>query len=192
MANSNKENIDNYFSNDYKFLLKNTRGILNKKKKDMELAPTLITNAYLHFTKNDHLYVEVGFQGRVRKWIEMQIKWTNTPFNNKWVYEDDRIIQLLPVHQLIDEYKCEEELLEEEHEIEQSIGILFFIVNNLPIHKKILFELVYQQGIDNSGKLSRYLNIPRSSAYTLIRSLKEEIKTKYEEQYNYIYGRENN
>lgn len=193
MANSNKENIDEYFTNHYDFLIKNTRGILNKKKKDMELAPTLVTNAYLHFIKNDHLYIDVEFQGRVRKWIEMQIKWSNTPFNNNWVYGDKKISDIdYNLLQIIDNHITEEELLEEVYDIEQRIGILFFIVNNLPIHKKILFELIYQQGINTSGKLSRHLNVPRSTGYQLMRNLNLEIKTKYQEQYNYIYGRENN
>ena len=127
--------------------------------------------------------------------------WSNTPFKKKWIYRDKidintsvdieenpsevmndknkSILNYIQIMMLDDMESIEREMIDE-----QRLSFIYGYISSLPLHRRILFDKVFKEGIDNSGKLSRHIGISRTTCWKMIKELKEDIRKAYEEQDN--------
>lgn len=178
-----EKRINEVFNNRYDYLLECSNNIL-KLITRQDLKYELVGDAYLHLNKiKDTLSIDINVESVIVRWMTMQVKWKNTQFKKNWVYPNKHITQSLledvESYVIIDETIPEDELLSNEKEIQDKLNHIYNQLKNMSIDKKFLFENIFQQGINTSGKLSRYTGISRTSCYYLIQDLKKQLSNGY-------------
>jgi hypothetical protein len=152
MEETNIEHINNFYQQRWNYLLEVSRNILYADHKTInkeEMYRTLITESYYHFIKNDHLW-DLNFEAKVVRWMTMQIKWTKSKFNVDWNNPKNKVLEYnnnenskYNIENIIDEFIDIEDQLMYDLSIENKVSVLFYVVNNLDYHTKILFDLIY-------------------------------------------------
>jgi predicted nucleic acid-binding protein len=194
--------IDKLFNTRYEYLLDCCYNSL-KLIRRTDLNTTLLADAYIYIKENE---IKLGdkideglLESIVVNWCYKQVIWSNTSFKRKWIYKnkidintsvdleenasetmDDRNKSIF---KYINELTIDDEdLIESKMMDEYKISTIYSYINTLPLPEKLLFQYVFEDGIDNSGKLSRHIGISRTTCWKMIKKLKEDIRNHYEEQ----------
>ncbi len=175
-----KNKLDQLFNVRYNYLLQCAHNIL-KLVNRTDLDTTLLSDAYQYVIANQHKIDEDKLEATIVRWMTMQIKWKGTTFKKQWIYVDKKINTNVDTSSLneIDETITEEELLQNEVIIEDKLRYVFDTIGNMTLDKKLLFEAVFLNGINSSGKLANHTGISRTGCYYLIKDLKTTIKDGY-------------
>lgn len=147
----------------------------------------LISESFFYITKNKEKLrpqIEVGnIEACLVRWMDSQINWSNSHFRKLYVNSNkkmDKMTVEMEVEnlELFDE-DSEAEYQERQEIARQRLKPIYETLENIPVDKRILFDLVYNQGINTSGKLEKYYqeNIPieapgRKSCYLQLVQLK--------------------
>lgn len=150
------------FEENYSKYLKVAENILSNSKFDNRLASDLLNECYIYMydkdIKGDKNYIE----SVIVNWMDKQIKWHNTDFQKKININNDEIT----TNHYIEDEEYEEDDYEERKEwLEKKY-------KDLDYTGKRLFELSIVGPYNNSGRLSRFLNLNRTTCYYMIRDMK--------------------
>lgn len=179
--------INTFFTQRYNYILECANNIL-KLIKRQDLKYELVNDAFFYISTNKEKLKEELENGKIEavvvRWMTMQIKWNATHFKKSWVYPNKYHTQkLLPEnlesYAILDDVIPEEELHETEIENQNKINYINTTIAKLDLDQQILFDLVYNKGINTSGKLAKHISISRTSCYYMIKELKEKLKNGY-------------
>jgi lipid II:glycine glycyltransferase (peptidoglycan interpeptide bridge formation enzyme) len=178
--------INDYFSIKHKYIYECANNIL-KKQGRTDLASELVSEACLYLLEDDRIQPKTPseVEGILVNWMNKQIIWQKTAFKKKYIEG-----QTVP---LKDSYKpnwlgeldfeClennEEDMLEKEFEYQNKLNIIQVNLAEMDYDKKVLYDLVFNQGYDTSGKLAAFIKLSRTTCYFLIKDLKEKLKNGY-------------
>jgi Fic family protein len=156
------------------------------------MIPELISEAYMYLIDNqDKLYQlveESGPESIIVRFMQYQIIWSKTKFKKNNIInnnnlnldietseEDDDIINNKYVlEKLITLEDEQEDILEKEKEFQDKYNELQIKIQNLSKKNQQVWVL-YQQGYNNSGKLSKHIGLSRNTCYHIIRDMREEL-----------------
>lgn len=196
--------IDRLFNERYDYLLECCHNSLRLIRRT-DLDSTLLADAYVYVTENQEKLKDKIKQGLLESivvnWTYKQVIWSNTQFKKNWIYKDKIDINtsvdieenssetmddknksiLYYIQNLMTD---DEESLENELMDQHRLTFIYGYISSLPLHRRILFDNIFKEGIDNSGKLSRHIGISRTTCWKMIKELKDDIRTAYQEQSN--------
>jgi hypothetical protein len=192
-----KNNIDEYYSINYDKLSEISSNIQRKNLGTVEFNDTLVISSYEYlissFDKNVGTVEDGKLESIVVNWMYKQVIWKGTKFKEEFIYKKELPIKSVADFSLLhigdDEYtpyeimdisEDIEDVLEEEYEHQQKISHVKAMVESLNYVDYKLYNLVFMDGYNNSGKLSRYTGIPRTTCWMLIRDLKLKLKYGYD------------
>jgi hypothetical protein len=185
-----KKILDAYITANYSevrtytnYMLK--RLMLSKKLNYINLkADTVINNAYLHVASiDDHEADENKVKSYLLNTIKMQIWWpTSLSRKQDEVYSQEYIATDKPEDDEITDKLRHEEI------INLRKACINTYLNELisPVEKRIA-DAYFTHKCQTSRAMADYFDIPRTSAYYMIKSLKQRIK---EIEYSYINGKD--
>jgi hypothetical protein len=170
------ETIDLLIHKRNKYIYQCAKNIL-KKVRRTDLYQELVSECYLYvYSIKDKLVnaTDNEIESVIINWMNYQIIWQGTHFKKKYIYgnNQDENINI----ETIDEPLDEEDILEKEMDFQNKLDAILIKVNQLPLDKKILFDVVFNQNINTSGKLAKHIGTSRTTAYWLIKDLKEHLK----------------
>lgn len=168
------EKINEYYRDNYPFVLRAATNILRKYHRT-DLAADLVAESYVYVTE---LGMSEGqnIEAVVVNFMTKALAWTATPFKKKYMAEYE---ELPPVLLETAQEDNEEEYLAEQFDQQQKINHINSTYDQLPPDEKILFDLHFNQGL-KSGKLAVYLNLSRTSCWSMAKKLKTKITDSYE------------
>jgi hypothetical protein len=178
--------LNQYFTNNYKWVEQTAVNLTSKLNKRY-LASELISNCYLHLASLDTEPMEDNkIKSIIINYMNMQVIWSNTKIK-KTILKDniqpDSVVKFVnQVDDSLSEEELIEELLEEEFVIQNKINFIHQWLQSARPEDRLLFDIVFNQGYNNSGKLSRHSGLSRTTCYSMISKLKKKITKAYSEQ----------
>lgn len=186
-----KKTLDAYITANYDEVKAYTTYMLTRlrisKKLDLIMvkADTIINNAYLHVaTMEDHEATESQVKSYLLNTIKMQIWWPTSVSRKQ---DEVHSVEYVP--------KDEPNDTEIEHKIaiEETIALRMACISiyldeiTSPVEKRIA-EAYFQHKCQTSRQMADFFDIPRTSAYYMIKALKQRIK---EIEYSYRNEKQN-
>lgn len=184
-----KKTLDAYIGANYNEVRKYTnfmlhRLMLSKKVKVYMLeANTIINNAYLHVAAMpDHEADENKVKSYLLNTIKMQIWWpTSLSRKQDEIFSQEYIPMDTPEGSEMEHLAKHEELIN----LRKACITTYLDQIVSPVDKRIA-EAYFQHKCQNSRLMAEYFDIPRTSAYYMIKAMKQKIK---EIEYSYINGK---
>ncbi len=179
---TNKTLIDSYFSANYDKITQIANNVLFKLHQT-EFTSDLVNNSYIYLTSLDKELTKDNIEAIVVNYIHKQTVWTSTEIKNTFSPELIR-------HQ--DNYELSSEQFEfddtpnfelKNQEVEDKLSAINKYMESLPLPKKKLFEIVYLDGVNTSGKLKKYFDsngttLARSTWWIPLKALRDDVKEK--------------
>ena len=178
-----KEQLDRYINSNYDEVLRYTKHFLKLLNIPSSIdADAVINNSYLHCIK---VHIPDMTQDKAKSYLLNTIKYELIWTQGSRTKRDD--IYKSQEHQgddMDDTTDLEHKLMiEERHNFKKAMVEIYR--NNLDDRiKRIIFEAYYDKGHSTQTALAKYFNINITSAYFLIREIKQNIKSiqyRYEE-----------
>ena len=178
-----KEHLDRYLITNYEEVLKYTRHFLEVLKIPASIdADAVINNAYLHCAE---LNVQDMTEDKAKSYLLNTIKcdliWTQGSKSKK---QDLYRSQEYTLDIIDDQTDIEHKIsIEDRYNFKKAIIEIYRREQKDRI-KKIVFEAYYDKGHSTQTALAKYFNINSTSAYFLIKEIKENINSiqyRYEE-----------
>ena len=178
--------INKYFTERYDYILECANNIL-KNIKRQDLKYELVNDAYIYVQTNQEKLKDILEQGKIEavvvRWMTMQIKWKDTQFKKAWVYPNkhhtQKLLDDVEAYAILDDTIPEEELLETEIENQDKLNYINMTIANDTLDQQLLFNDVFYNGINTSGKLAKHTGISRTGCYYMIKYLKDKLKNGY-------------
>ncbi len=166
--------LNQYFTDNYQWLEK-TAICLTSKINKRYLAPELISNCFIHLSE---AYTPDMNNNQIKaiiiNYMNMQVIWSNTQLKKSILKDNPEIT-------IIENNDNEEEMLEKEFLFQNKINHIHKWVAQAKPEDRLLFDIVFNQGYNTSGKLAKHSGLSRTTCYTLITNLKNKIKKTFEE-----------
>lgn len=178
-----KEHLDKYLTTNYEEVLKYTKHFLELLKIPTSIdADAVINNAYLHCAE---LNVQDMTEDKAKSYLLNSIKcdliWTQGSKSKK---QDLYRSQEYTLDVIDDQTDIEHKIsIEDRYNFKKAIIEIYRREQKDRI-KKIVFEAYYDKGHSTQTALAKYFNINSTSAYFLIKEIKEninQIQYRYEE-----------
>ena len=176
--------INKFFEKRYSYLLECANNIL-KLIQRQDLKELLVSDSFLYIYDNrDKLKNKIN-NGEIESiavnYMNQAVRWKNTPFKKAWVYQQNLEYKDKINADIQDDAQDSEDY---ELELEDKMKYVLSKKVDLSIDKKQLFKYVFEDGINNSRKLSEVTGLARTTCFYLIRDLKNEFKNGYDAKYN--------
>jgi len=171
-----KMKLDKYFESNYdKLRLYSTNILLSRLKTD-EHSDTLVISAYEYMIDNYEKIKDSksNIESIIVNYMTKQVAWKGTDFKKNYIYKKD--VQMNDEIDIKDELDDLEDVLKEEYEFQNKLNQVMINIENLDQIDQRLYEIVFVLGHNNSGKLSRFTGIPRTTCWYMIQELKEKLK----------------
>jgi hypothetical protein len=180
------QRLNDYFTDNYQWLVTSATNLCAKLNKTY-LTSDLISNTYLHLNK---VYTDDLEDNQIKaiiiNYMNMQVVWSNTKLKRTIIDETPQSNLIVKYTNQEDDSQSEEEVMEEymeeQFEIQNKINFIHSFIAKAKPEDRLLFDIVFNQGYNNSGKLARHSGLSRTTCYTLIRNLKNKIKKSFNEQ----------
>ena len=189
-----KNKVDEYYTTHYDKLTEISDNIQRKSFGKSEHKDSLVILCYEYMISNPDKCIPTlikkykrtdtqNIESIVVNWMYKQCIWKGTTFKKDFIYKKELPIKIKDNG---DQYDIEddsidiEDLLEEEFEYQKKISHVKAMVESLDYVDYKLYHLVFTDGYNNSGKLSRYTGIPRCTSWVLIKDLKNKLKNGYD------------
>lgn len=178
-----KEQLDRYINSNYDEVLRYTKHFLNVLNIPSSIdADAVINNAYIHCTK---VHLPEMTQDKAKSYLLNTIKYELIWTQGSRTKRDDIYRSQEYIGDSLDDttdldHKIE---IEERHNFKKAIIEIYRSQQHDRI-KRIIFEAYYDKGHSTQTALAKYFNINTTSAYFLIKEIKENIKSiqyRYEE-----------
>jgi hypothetical protein len=178
-----KQQLDSYISKNYDEVLRYTKHFLDILKIPTSIdAAAVINNAYLHCSKIITLEItESKAKSYLLNTIKQDLIWTQGSRSKK---DDVYKSQEYKIDCIDDSTDLEHKITMEEKYNFKKAMIEIYRTEQSDRIKKIIFEAYYDKGYSTQTALAKYFKINNTSAYFLIKEIKEninQIKHKYEE-----------
>ena len=157
------------FEKNYLRYLEVAENILSNSKYNNNLSVDLLNECYIYMVEKSIEGDENYIDSVVINWMNKQIKWHNTDFQKKMNINNN---ELNINHHLEDEEYEEDDYEKRKEWLEKKYIDLDYI-------GKRLFELSIVGPYNNSGRLSRFLNLNRTTCYYMIRDMKFYLRDGY-------------
>jgi len=157
------------FEKNYLRYLEVAENILSNSKYNNNLSVDLLNECYIYMVEKNIEGDENYIDSVVINWMNKQIKWHNTDFQKKMNINNN---ELNINHHLEDEEYEEDDYEKRKEWLEKKYIDLDYI-------GKRLFELSIVGPYNNSGKLSRFLNLNRTTCYYMIRDMRFYLRDGY-------------
>lgn len=185
-----KKTLDAYITANYDEVRNYTNYMLTRlrisKKLDLIMikADTIINNAYLHVAQmEDHEATEGQVKSYLLNTIKCQIWW---PTSTSRKQDEVHSLEYIPKDEEIDteiEHKLQ---VEEVIALRMACVAIYLDEITNPVEKRIA-EAYFTYKKQTSREMAEFFDIPRTSAYYMIKQLKQRIK---EIEYSYRYGKD--
>lgn len=181
--NGMKEHLDRYLSHNYLEVLKYTRHFLDVLNIPTSIdADAVINNAYLHCAGlNTQDMTEDKAKSYLLNTIKCDLIWTQGSKTKKQDLYRSQEYTMDVIDDPTDlEHKIE---IEDRYNFKKALVEIYRTEQKDRI-KKIVFEAYYDKGHSTQTALAKYFNINSTSAYFLIKEIKEninQIQYRYEE-----------
>lgn len=180
--------LNKYFTDNYKWIQQTANNLTSKLNKRY-LASELISNCYLHMV---NLETESMDNNKIKSiiinYMNMQVIWSNTKLKETILKDNIQPETIVQYVNQVDDSQSEEELieelLEEEYQIQNKINFITQWLQTARPEDRILFDIIYNQGYNTSGKLAKYSGFSRTTCYSLMTKLKNKIRADYEQFIN--------
>jgi len=178
-----KEQLDRYINRNYDEVLRYTKHFLKVLNIPSSIdADAVINNAYIHCTK---VHLPEMTQDKAKSYLLNTIKYELIWTQGSRTKRDDIYRSQEYLGDSLDDttdldHKIE---IEERHNFKKAIIEIYRNQQHDRI-KRIIFEAYYDKGHSTQTALAKYFNINSTSAYFLIKEIKENIKSiqyRYEE-----------
>lgn len=178
-----KEQLDRYINRNYDEVLRYTKHFLKVLNIPSSIdADAVINNAYIHCTK---VHLPEMTQDKAKSYLLNTIKYELIWTQGSRTKRDDIYRSQEYIGDSLDDttdldHKIE---IEERHNFKKAIIEIYRSQQHDRI-KRIIFEAYYDKGHSTQTALAKYFNINSTSAYFLIKEIKENIKSiqyRYEE-----------
>lgn len=176
--------INQYFKDHYSFINKMAVKSL-KRINRTDLVPELISEVFFQITEDSNNIERIVLSGMIESCViqvvNKQVYWRNTPFKTKYLY-NQKNMDFVEDFELFENEVIEDDedtVFEKEMEISNKLGYVYTYYAGLTKEKKTLFNLIYNKGLDSSGKLAKHLGISRGWSYKIMKELKEELRNGY-------------
>lgn len=199
--------LNKLFNTRYEYLLECSYNSL-KLIRRTDLDTTLLADAYEYVVvseekirlKNKNITQSL-LESIVVNWMYKQCIWSNTKFKRKFIYADKIDInhsidiqgdskvdgmdgQNDGVFKYINSIHSEEEdMLRDEFEHQEKFTFINEYRKSLDLEKALLFEAVYDKGMNTSGKLSSYIGISRTKCWKILTEFKTIINSELVNEY---------
>jgi hypothetical protein len=176
-----KRMLDQYLQNNYTEVLKYTKHFIQRLKIPSSIeADAVINNAYLHCVK---LEIEGVTEDKAKSYLLNTIKYELIWTQGSRTKKDD----IYRSHEYLGDSLDDPSDIEHKVNLEESYNFKKAMVeiyrNSLDDRiKKIIFEAYYDKGHSTQTALAKYFDINSTSAFFLIKEIKQNIK---EIQYRY-------
>jgi hypothetical protein len=176
-----KRMLDQYIQNNYTEVLKYTKHFIQRLKIPSSIeADAVINNAYIHCAK---LQMENVTQDKAKSYLLNTIKYELIWTQGSRTKKDD----IYRSHEYLEDSLDDPSDIEHKVNLEESYNFKKAMVeiyrNSLDDRiKRIIFEAYYDKGHSTQTALAKYFNINTTSAFFLIKEIKQNIK---EIQYRY-------
>jgi hypothetical protein len=173
--------LDQYLQNNYTEVLKYTKHFIQRLKIPSSIeADAVINNAYLHCVK---LEIEGVTEAKAKSYLLNTIKYELIWTQGSRTKKDD----IYRSHEYLGDSLDDPSDIEHKVNLEESYNFKKAMVeiyrNSLDDRiKKIIFEAYYDKGHSTQTALAKYFDINSTSAFFLIKEIKQNIK---EIQYRY-------
>lgn len=188
-----KQIVDNYFTTNQKELHSYCLTLTNRVNRP-DLTTTLITSAYIYVIDNIEKFndaiINNKIGGHVKNYVTKQIVWSNTQLKKQFIYHDDMPSEPINDDEDEDSYLDkrnfveadeDEDMYEREFEHQNKINHIEYQYQSLSIPNKIVYDLSIVGEYNGSGKLARYINVNRTTAYHLIKNCKNHLRAGYKD-----------
>lgn len=177
--------INQYFTENYKWIEQTANNLTSKLNKRY-LASELISNCYLHLIDIEtNNMSDNKIKSIIINYMNMQVIWSNTKIKKSIIKDSIQSENVIKYVNQVDDTQSEEELIEEllqeEFDIQNKLNFINQWLSTAMLQDRLLFDVVYNQGYNTSGKLARHSGLSRTTCYTIMRKLKEKIREKYNE-----------
>lgn len=170
-----KKMVDTYIERNYEKLNEVATNILFKRLHSNEHADTLVISLYEYLISSyDKLKNEKNIDPIAINWMYKQVIWKGTDFKKTYVYQKE--IPMLEEYDIEDKLDDFDYIMEKEIEYENKLNLIKANIDQLDPVDSRLYELVFTLGYNNSGKLSRYTDIPRTTCWYMINELKNKLR----------------
>jgi len=171
--------LNKLFIKNYAKYLRIAENILRVSKHDISLSADLLNECYLYMIKKDIDSLEESYlESIIVNWMNKQVKWHKTDFDNRNTIKDYFIMN--------HEYNEKETILSniewndyEEDNFEEMLEHIHKRSENLDRMGKRLYDLSIIGPYNNSGRLSRFTGLARTTCYYLIKDLKIYLRDGY-------------
>lgn len=181
-----KRIIDSYFSNNNDKLIEIASNILNNINR-RDLASTLVTEAYMYVVENEEKLTDKinnnKLESIVVNYMTKQVKWRGTQFKKTFIQTDSNL-EIIDNYEYEDDTEDLEDLLATEYDFQSKLSHIESQKAKLDLPQSILYKLAIEGEYNTSGKLSKKLNINRTSCYFMLREMKEFLREGYENNDN--------
>jgi len=178
-----KKIIDDYFSINYEELQQISTRLQVKCLERDDFIDTLIISCYQYLIDSENKVVLEVVTGRLKNvvinWMNKQVIWRGTDFKKDFIYQEDRSIDEENWFDIEDIVEDDEVIMDAEYKHQNKMSHIMSAIESLKFIDYKLYYLVFVDGYDNSGKLSRHTGIPRVTCWMMIRDLKEKLKNGY-------------
>jgi hypothetical protein len=178
-----KEIIDNYYTKNERKLHSIANNILTNVNKT-ELADTLVSESYMYIIEKEETLRGLILKGKLESivvnFMNKQIKWCGTKFKKVFI-DDHSNVEYYDENDYddIEDLTDYDELLEQEFIHQDKVAHIAAKYQELDVPNRILYDLAIVGEYNTSGKLAKYLNLNRTTAYYLIRTLKRHLRDGY-------------
>jgi hypothetical protein len=170
--------LNKLFTKNYNKYLRIAENILRVSKHDISIASDLLNECYLYMVNKDIDGDDSYLESVIVNWMNKQVKWNKTDFNKMNTIKDNFIKNF--------DYDEKETILSniewieyEEDEHETMLEYIHQRSRNLDAMGKRLYNLSIIGEYNNSGRLSRYSGLNRTTCYYMIRDLKIYLRDGY-------------
>lgn len=185
-----KKTLDAYITANYDEVKAYTTYMLTRlrlsKKLDLIMlkADTIINNAYLHVaTMEDHPATESQVKSYLLNTIKMQIWWPTSVSRKQ---DEIKSVEYVPKDEPNDTEIDHKLAIEETIALRMSCIAIYLDEITNPVEKRIA-EVYFKHKCQTSREMAEFFDVSRTSAYYMIKALKQRIK---EIEYSYKNGKD--
>jgi hypothetical protein len=168
--------LNTYFTEDkYNWLISVAKNNLAKINWT-QMADELVSDCYIHLNSLDEQQrTESQLDAIAVRYMQMQVVWSKTDLKKKIIKDQNQLENQI----IIDDTKTEDEILEFEIDYQNKLNHIAICSQQLNLEQRLLFDIVFNLQINNSGKLAKHTGLSRTTCYHLIKDLKQTIRNAY-------------
>lgn len=182
------EVLNKYFDQRQDFIYECAKNIL-KQIKRTDLTNELVSECFIYMAENQKKLKKqanepfINIEAVCLNWMNKQVVWQKTGFKRKYIMFEDNLVDndVSDFDRYILEEMSDEEVMGKEMEIQNKMNHVYSKYSTLDRDDKQLYQYVYVDGYDTSGKLKKHLRLGRTTCWKLKKELDNKLKDGFDE-----------